>query len=124
MTLRHREPNPDAYKAGIVGMTKDLRSGPDPFWNRLRQLLRERNVDPESSLLVQLHTEDTAAWLGIVVTTSRAVFLFMYDYLGREIGLGVFREWEELTGQTEHFEYKAFEDQIVCGLNLVRDIQN
>jgi hypothetical protein len=100
MTLRQRAPDPDAHTDGIVKQTTTLRSGADPFWKRLRELLRARDVEPDDVLLVQLHTEGTDQWLGIVVTPARRVFLFVFD----DFGLGEFSEWEELTGQPEHFE--------------------
>ncbi len=105
-------------------MTSDLRVSGDPFWRRLRELLRERDVEPDSAVLAQLFTEDTDQWLGIVVTPALRVFLFIYDRSNHEIDGSNFNEWEELTGQTEHSEYRAFADQIDSGLELSRAVQN
>jgi len=105
-------------------MTSDLRVSGDPFWTRLRELLRERDVEPDRAVLVQLFTEDTDQWLGILVTSALRVFLFIYDRSHREIDGSNFNEWEELTGQTEHSEYRAFIEQIDCGMELSRAVQN
>ena len=79
---------------------------------------------PTSQYLCSLFTEDTDQWLGIVVTPTLRVFLFIYDRSHHEIDGSNFNEWEELTGQTEHSEYRAFTDQIACGLELTRGVQN
>jgi hypothetical protein len=105
-------------------MTSDLRVSADPFWVQLRELLSERYVESDFAVLAQLFTEDTDQWLGIVVTPTLRVFLFIYDRSHREIDGSNFKTWEELTDKTEHSEYQAFADEIACALELSRAVQN
>lgn len=101
-------------KKEIAGVTANLRNGGDAFWVRLRELLRSRGLDPDQTLLAQLHTEDTDKWLGIVVTPSRQVFQFMYDT--HSVAEARIVEWTELTNKLSN---SAFRGGIECALELV-----
>ena len=123
--LRDKKPTPGdvaRLQAEVAKLTAEFRSATDGPYLRIRELLIARAIQPANSMLVQLHSEDTNAFLGIVVTSSRHVFLFRYDFLRVPIERGDFREWTELTGQSTHVEYRAFVEQIECGLALVQSL--
>lgn len=103
-------------KAEIERLSADLRTGEDAFWVRIRDLLRARGLEPDQTVLAQLHTEDTNRWLGIVVAPNRRVFEFEYDHLHTPIGEGQFSEWVELT---DLLSSSAFAGAIECALELV-----
>jgi len=102
-------------------MTADMLTRQDSFWPRLRALLNERGVDVRTSHLVQLHTEDTDNWLGIVVTSQRRVLLFVYDHASTPENAGVLKRWQDLTDRETDIEFRAFADQIRCGLSMTSE---
>jgi len=121
--LREKKPTPGdvaRLRAEVTKLTADFRTSDKAPYPRLRELLEDRGIQSDRSLLVQLHSEDTNALLGIVVTSARRVFLFMFDFLRVPIERGEFREWTDLTGQTTDVEYRAFVEQIECGIALAR----
>lgn len=109
-------------RAEVTELTADFRTSGESPYPRLRELLVGRGIQPDRALLVQLHSEDTNMLLGIIVTSSRRVFLFRFDFLRVPIERGEFREWTDLTGQTTDIEYRAFVEQIECGIALTRDM--
>jgi len=109
-------------RAEVTNLTADFRTSGESPYPRLRELLHRKGIQPDRALLVQLHSEDTNMLLGIIVTSSRRVFLFLFDFLRVPIELGDFREWTDLTGQTTDIEYRAFVEQIECGIAFAREM--
>jgi hypothetical protein len=83
--------------AEINELTTELRSSEDPLWCRLRQLLRERDVPPDSAALVTMFPDDTKYLYGIITMTDRKIFQFGFDYLNG-VETGTFVEWRDFTG--------------------------
>lgn len=80
--------------------TRLLREGTEPEYARLRVLLAERGLDPDTVALATLFPDDVAQLFGIVVTPEGRVFEFDLDYLDPEtrtgrIANGVLCRWEE-----------------------------
>ena len=107
-----------ALREQIQQLTVDFRTRDDAFWQRVRELLLARGIDAATSVLAQLHTEDTNRWLGIVVTSDRRVFWFLSDHR-RSGESSHLAGWEELTGKSTHVESRAFANEIETALNLV-----
>lgn len=121
--LREKKPTPGdvtRLRAEVTKLTADFRTSDKAPYPRIRELLEGRGIQSDRSHLVQLHSEDTNVLLGIVVTSSRRVYLFLFDFLTVPIERGEFREWTEPTGQTTDIEYRAFVEQIECGIALAR----
>ena len=114
-----RRPTVNELKQEIMSLTTDMRRGSDEFWVRIRALLEQKGVRPETAMLAQLHTENTNEWLGIVALPGGRVILFMFDHLHKPVNAGLFAEWEELTDNPTDTRYLAFEGQIRCALDLV-----
>ena len=75
-----------------------LRNEPDVFWSRTRDLLAERGVDPQRSVLVASFPEDVNVEYGLAVRDDGRVFEFEFTYADEEsIGEGTFTLWAEVT---------------------------
>jgi len=81
----------------VLELTALLRSNDDPFWARLRALLRDRGVAPESAALAECFPDDSSFEFGVVVSKEGSVFQFGFEYLRKPIQEGILSEWEELT---------------------------
>src|SRR5215210_7038136 len=78
-------------------LTEVLRTDESPLSVRLRTLLKARGVEPGRAVLAERFTDDNSLEFGIVVAETGEVFQFDYDYLRRDIGDGVFAQWNDLT---------------------------
>jgi len=81
----------------IDELTRSLRVGPGPVLSRIRQLLRERQVDPEKSLLLELFPDDSALFWGLLVTPQSRAVIFEFGYLHKEPEEGSFLQWQDVT---------------------------
>jgi hypothetical protein len=88
-------------------LTTLLRSNADPFWSRLRDLLRERGVAPEHAALAECFPDDTSFEFGIVVSQKGSVFQFGFDYLNKPIEDGTLSEWEDLTARLQSTPHRS-----------------
>jgi hypothetical protein len=82
---------------GIPEFTKDLRSGDEPIFERLRALLAARGVDPSTTWLVDLFEDDVNFEFGLILTGDRRVYQIGYRYPDGEVGGGELTEWVDLT---------------------------
>ena len=99
----------------IKNLTNDLRNSDDPLWNRLRQLLSEKGIDPTKSFLSYFAHEEPFYDFGVIVADNNAIYQFAFDYLRRDIMQGSFAEWEEITGT---FRRTPYREQISAALKL------
>jgi hypothetical protein len=74
-------------------LTALLRTGDDPFWIRLRELLRERGLDPEELELVESQEEGERYEFGIVVTPEGHRFQYTIYYGETPLEQAEFQEW-------------------------------
>ena len=100
----------------IEDLTRRLRSDTHAFWTQLRTLLREKDVDPDGSLLVECFPDDPDSMYGLVVAPDRSIFHFHVQPVDLDFGghpaprphePGAFTMWQEITGRTEHVLYRA-----------------
>jgi hypothetical protein len=110
-------------------LTSLLRSGDEPFWSRLRSLLRERGVSPDEAALAECFPDgdsfefgvvvatDRTDLFGVVVAVDRTVFQFGLSYLDGKIEDGTFSEWVDLTARFRSTPYRASIDAAVEFLN-------
>ena len=81
----------------IRELTGLLRTSDEPLWERLRLLLREKGIDPATTLLAECFPDDAELEFGLVVTQERRLFQFGLDYLHTTVEQGSFAEWVERT---------------------------
>ena len=98
--------------------TKLLRTDSDSFWVRLRHLLSEKGVNPESALLAYSYEEDYQFDYGIVVSHDGRVFQYGFDFLHKDISEGVFTEWNDITNQYQRSPYAK---EIEIALHMARE---
>lgn len=102
--------------ADVELFTKLLRNGDEPFWLRLRTLLRDKGLDPSTLVLAESFPDDTDFEFGIIITPDRHVFQFGVSWFGDAIENAKLKEWNELTGNADFCSrYKG----IAVGLQLV-----
>ncbi len=72
----------------------------------MRELVRKKNIDPQSSILVESFPDDENFEFGIVVDKNGKVFEFSFDYLGKPIAQGELSEWKNITDWWESTPYR------------------
>ncbi len=100
----------------ILSLTALLRSGVDPFWVRLRELLSERGLALDKLMLASSFPDDTNLEFGIVVTNDRRVYQFAFDYLDKPVEQGKFTEWVDLT---ERHASSPYHEEVAAALDLL-----
>ncbi|MGH7377588.1 MAG: hypothetical protein ACREKK_09245 [Candidatus Methylomirabilales bacterium] len=108
----------NAKRDQIGQLTNLLRGSEEPFWTRLRVLLREKGLDFARVIVAECFPDDTQFEFGIVVNEDGRVFQFGFDYLHRQVEDGSFSEWEDLTAR---FRGTPHQESITIGLDMVAD---
>lgn len=93
-----------------------LQSSTAPLWCRLRYLLAEKGINPQTSLVADFFPDDCQFEFGLVVAQDRRVFQFGFDYLHKTIAEGAFSEWEELT---DRYHETPYDEQISVALQML-----
>jgi hypothetical protein len=100
----------------IRNLTELLHTDEDPLWARLRCLLKEKGLDPQTVLLADCFPDDTNFEFGLVVTADRRASQCGFDYLRRPIEEGIFSEWVDLT---ETYNATPYSTQIATALKML-----
>jgi hypothetical protein len=84
--------------------TRLLRGSDEPLFQRLRALLSERDVDPQTAILAEFFPDDVDQEFGLVVTQDRRVIQFVVHHgrlgdLKRQAADAVIGEWNEITSR-------------------------
>ncbi|MDX1763743.1 MAG: hypothetical protein R3231_05430 [bacterium] len=95
--------------------TKLLQGSDQPLWVRVRELIREKGIDPLRATVAYAYPEDLHFELGVIVTPEGRVFQYGFDYLHQAISDGVFSEWEELT---DRYESSPYRNQVTQALRM------
>jgi hypothetical protein len=82
-----------------------LHKSSDPMWVRIRSLLAEKGIDPQSSLLVEIFPDDYQLFFGLIISPDDLVYQFDYNYRDTTIGNGVFSRWADITDNYEKTPY-------------------
>jgi hypothetical protein len=82
--------------------TRLLRGSDEPLYQRLRVLLREREVDPNTAILADLFPDDVNQEFGLLVTADRRVIEFVVysgrlGDLKRQAADATIGEWKDIT---------------------------
>ena len=94
--------NPLVTESVPTASTRLLRGSDEPLFRRLRALLSERDVDPQTAILADIFPDDVDQEFGLVVTQDRRVIQFVVHYgrlgdLNRQAADAVIREWNDIT---------------------------
>lgn len=63
----------------IEALTRKFRTDDELFWHRLRSAVTERGLLPDKALLVDIFSEGSGLWVGVVVCAHRAYFFEYAD---------------------------------------------
>ena len=77
--------------------TKLFRTSELPFWVRLRALVRERGVNPDTSLLPVTFEDDVDFEFGIIVTHDRRIIQYGVRFSEASPSDAVLTEWNEFS---------------------------
>ncbi len=80
----------------ICELTGLFRTSTDLFWIRLREVVRERGVDPDTSLLAVSFEDDEIFEFGILVNCDRSVIQYGFRYSDPSFSDGKLTEWNDL----------------------------
>jgi hypothetical protein len=90
----------------IRRITEELRTSGNPLWARIRQLLAEKDIVPDKSILAYFAPEEAQYEFGVIVTEGNEVYEFAFDYLQKGVSGGVFAEWDNVTERLERKPYR------------------
>ena len=102
----------------IQTFTGSFRTDTDPFWIRLREVVRERGVDPSTSLLVFTVEDDIYFEFGIIVTLDRRVIQYGFSYTD-SVADGKLTEWEDLS---ERWATSPYRSDVSAGLSILENV--
>jgi len=81
----------------IIKLTNLMRSSNDPFWVRLRILLKQNNVNPKTTILAISHEDGECFEFGILVLASGEIIQYGISYLDKQIEEAKITEWNKLS---------------------------
>lgn len=99
----------------IIQLTSLLRTGTESFWAALRALLRERGVDPTTTLLVFSVEQDTDSEIGVLLTSDHKIYEVSID-LGQSLDLPRIAAWNDLT---DSWRDSPFRRSVETGIELL-----
>jgi hypothetical protein len=102
----------------IEEQTKHLRSSDDGLWVRIRHLLLEKGIKPDTTVVAYSFPEDYQYELGAIVTRDGRVYQFGFDFLQTDISNGSFKEWNDIT---ENYERTSYKEEIEIAMTLVKE---
>jgi hypothetical protein len=106
-----------ADRENIRVLTGLLRSSDDPQFVRMRQLLWERGISPDTIAVADLFPDDTQFDFGLLVTRDGQAYQVGFDYLHKRIEEGIFTEWVDLT---DTYAGSIYCDKITVALAMLR----
>jgi hypothetical protein len=119
--------------AEVIGLgTEWLRRSEEPFPTRLRTLLQQKGIEPNTAKLVRWTRDGEALFSGIVANHDRRVYEFTFDYsyvatfwehflsldVGKEgdVAKAEFCDWQDIT---ETYETSAWAMLIAAALESI-----
>ena len=100
----------------MTELTASLRASDETLFPALRKLLADRGVDPGTSVLVELFSDDREFEYGIVVTRDGAVFQFGLDCMDRAPEDAELIEWIDWTST---YQLAAFRSHVDAALDYL-----
>lgn len=107
-----------------ITSTRLLRGSDEPLFRRLRALLSEREVNPQTAILADFFPDDVDQEFGLVVTKDRKVIQFVVHHgrlgdLKRQAADAVIGEWNDITSRWDATPHAA---TIRIALDLVPEM--
>ncbi len=88
-------------------LTDLLRCDENPFWRRLRALLKLRGYDPQKLVVMYSFEDDDHKEFGVLVTPEKEVFAYDFVYRYRNISQGVITSWRKMTDKYSRGAYRG-----------------
>lgn len=93
------------------------------MWARLRELLRLRDIDPNTAVLADFFPDDTDLEFGVLLTPEGRVYEFDFTYGPRgdiksKSATAVISDWSDMT---DRWRDRPYRDQVEAALPLLRD---
>jgi len=80
----------------INKLTELMRSSSESFWVRLRILLKQKNVNPDTTILAISHEDDKDFEFGVIVLENGNTIQYGISYLNKPIEEAEITEWNQL----------------------------
>lgn len=91
----------------IRELTELFRTSTEPFWIQLRAVMRERGIDPDTSLLADSFEDDINFEFGVLVTRDRQVIQYGFQYSDASFSDGKLTEWNDLAELWSSSPYRS-----------------
>jgi hypothetical protein len=101
--------------------TELLRTSGDPIWTRLRELLRQRDIDPITAVVADFFPDDVDLEFGVLLTPDGHVYEFDFTYGSRgdiktKTATGQISDWREMT---DRWRDRPYRNQIEAAIPLL-----
>jgi hypothetical protein len=100
----------------IAELTDALRGSSDRLFPRLREVLSQRGLDPGTTVLVEMFSDEREFEYGIVVTARGDVYQFGFDCMGRTPDAAELIEWIDWT---RTYQLAAFRTHVDAALEYL-----
>jgi hypothetical protein len=103
----------------VRATTTKLRTSPDPYWVRIRYLLRARGLDLARAAVANWYPDDVRQDVGCIATADGHVWYVEYDYVRSADDRGDFVKFEDLS---ENWREEAlFPDEVEVALHVAQE---
>jgi hypothetical protein len=103
----------------IQDLTRLFRTSTEPFWMRLREVVRARGVEPATSMLAESFEDDEKFEFGILVTRDRRVVQYGFRYSDPSFSDGILAEWNDVTDRKDSIPHRS---QAATALSLLDEV--
>jgi hypothetical protein len=100
----------------MIELTASMRASDENLFPRLREVLEDRGIDPSTSMLVEMFSDDRGFEYGIVTTRDGGVYQFGLDCMDRTPDAAELVEWIDWT-RTYHLA--AFRTHVEASLEMI-----
>lgn len=103
----------------VQDMTGLFRTSAEPFWVRLRQVMRKRGIEPATSVLAESFEDDENFEFGILVTQDRRVIQYGFRYSDSSFSDGELTEWNDVTERKDSIPHSS---QVATALSMLEAV--
>jgi hypothetical protein len=99
--------------------TNLFRTSAEPFWVRLRQVMKEQGVEPATSMLAESFEDDVNFEFGILITCERRVIQYGFRYSEPSFSDGKLTEWNDVTERKDSIPHQS---QVATAFSIIDGI--